>query len=99
MPTPDEFIPVEVHPEQIYEEPPEYPELAREGGFMGWVIVQAYVDKNGNVKKAQALKTNRPNMGFEDAAVKAAYKCRYRPAIQNKQAIGLWIQYKVVFEL
>jgi len=97
MPSPDEFIAVEVQPEQIYEEQPEYPRLARDGGFTGYVWIQAYVDKNGDVKKAQAIKTNRPNMGFEEAAVKAAYKCKYKPAIQNGNPIGLWVQYKVDF--
>lgn len=99
MPSPDEFVPVEEYPVQIYEEIPEYPRLAQEGGFTGWVMVQAYVDKNGDVKKAQSVKTNRPSMGFEDAAVKAAYKCKYRPAIQNGNPIGLWIEYKVNFTL
>lgn len=99
MPSPDEFVPVEEQPVQIYEEIPEYPRLAQEGGFTGWVIVQAFVDKNGDVKKAQAIKTNRPNMGFEEAAVKAAYKCKYRPAIQNGNPIGVWISYKYDFTL
>jgi len=63
------------------------------------VMVQAYVDKNGEVKKAQAVKTNRPNMGFEEAAVKAAYKCKYRPAIQNGNPVGVWIGYRVEFTL
>ncbi len=99
IPSPDEFIPVEEQPVQIYEEIPDYPRLAREGGFTGYVIVQAFVDKNGEVKKAQAVKSNRPNMGFEDAAVKAAYKCQYRPAIQNGNPIGVWISYRVDFKL
>ncbi|MEZ5358568.1 MAG: TonB family protein [Candidatus Zixiibacteriota bacterium] len=99
MPSPDEFIPVEEQPAQIYEEIPEYPRLAMEGGFTGYVIVQAYVDKNGEVKKAQSVKCNRPNMGFEEAAVKAAYKCKYRPAIQNGNPVGLWISYRVNFTL
>jgi TonB family protein len=99
MPSPDEFIPVEEQPVQIYEEIPEYPRLAQDGGFTGSVWVQAFVDKDGNVKKAQAVKCNRPNMGFEDAAVAAAYKCKYRPAIQNGNPIGVWIQYKVEFTL
>lgn len=99
MPSPDEFIAVEVQPEQIYEEQPEYPRLAMEGGFTGYVIVQAYVDKSGDVKKAQAIKCNRDNMGFEEAAVKAAYKNKYRPAIQNGNPIGVWISYKVQFTL
>lgn len=99
MPEPDAFIAVEVQPEQIYEEEPEYPRLARDGNFTGYVIVQAFVDKNGVVKKAQAVKTNRPGMGFEDAAVKAALKCKYRPAIQNGNPIGVWISYRVNFIL
>ncbi len=99
MPSPDEFIPVEEQPVQIYEEIPDYPRLAQEGGFTGWVIIQAFVDKDGNVKKAQSVKTNRPKMGFEEAAVKAAYKCKYRPAIQNGNPIGVWISYKVDFIL
>jgi protein TonB len=99
LPSPDEFIPVEQQPVQIYEEIPEYPRLAREGGFTGYVIVQAFVDKSGEVKKAQAIKCNRPNMGFEDAAVKAAYKCQYRPAIQNGNPIGVWISYRVNFTM
>jgi len=99
IPPPDSFIPYEVYPEQIYEEIPEYPKLAQEGGFAGWVMIQAFVDENGSVKKAQAVKTNRPNMGFEDAAVKAAYKCKYRPAVQNGNPVGLWIEYKVDFIL
>jgi len=99
MPAPDEFIPYEQAPVQTYEERPEYPRLAQEGGFTGYVMVQAYVDKNGEVKKAQAVKTNRPNMGFEEAAVKAAYKCKYRPAIQNGNPVGVWIGYRVEFTL
>jgi TonB family protein len=99
IPRPEDFIPFEEPPVQIYEEIPEYPRLAQEGGFTGWVIVQAYVDKDGSVKKAQSAKTNRPNMGFEEAAVKAAYKCKYRPAIQNGNPIGVWISYKVDFIL
>lgn len=99
MPSPDEFVPVEVYPEMIYEELPVYPRLAQEGGFTAYVLIEAYVDKNGDVKKAQAVKTDRPNMGFEEAAVKAAYKCKYRPAIQNGNPIGLWVEYKFKFTL
>jgi TonB family protein len=97
MPPADSFVAVEVNPVQVYEETPEYPRLARDGGFTGYVIVQAFVDKNGTVKKAQAVKCSRPNMGFEDAAVKAAYKGQWKPAIQNGNPIGVWVAYRVDF--
>ncbi len=99
MPSPDEFIAVEVEPKEVYTELPVYPRLALEGSFTGYVIIQAYIDKNGNVKKAQSVKCNRPNMGFEEAAVKAALKYKYSPAIQNGNPIGLWISYKMDFVL
>lgn len=99
MPSPDEFVAHEVEPEWINEEKPKYPRLAQEGNFTGYVIIQAYVDKNGIVKKAQSVKCNRPNMGFEEEAVKAAYKCTYRPAIQNGNPIGVWLTYRVNFTL
>lgn len=99
LPSPDEFIPFEVAPQMIDEKLPEYPRLAQEGGFTGWVDVQVYVDKNGDVKRAQAVKTNRPNMGFEDEAVKAALKCKWKPAIQNGNPIGVWAVYRINFKL
>lgn len=99
MPSPDEFVAVEVQPIPTLEEKPGYPRLAQEGGFTAYVIVQAYVDKDGNVKKANAIKCSRPGMGFEEKAIAAALKCKYRPAIQNGNPIGVWISYRVNFEL
>lgn len=99
MPPPDSFVVMEVNPEQIYEEKPEYPRLAREGGFAAVVYINAFVDRGGVVKKAIAVKCNRPGMGFEEEAVKAAYKCRYKPGIQNGNPIGAWVGYTVKFSL
>lgn len=96
---PDTFIWVEEPPELVFEELPIYPRLAQEGGFSGWVVLHAYVNKQGEVKKAKAVKTNRSGMGFEEAAIKAAYKCKYRPAIQSGAPVGVWIAYKVEFKI
>jgi len=99
MPPPDSFVAMEVNPEQIYEEQPEYPRLAKEGGFTAVVVMQVFVDKTGAVKKAMAIQCNRPGMGFEEEAVKAAYKCKYRPGIQNGSPAGAWVAYTVRFKL
>jgi len=99
LPDPDIFVAVEMAPVLVEEKIPDYPRLAREGGFEGWVIVNAYVDREGKVIAARAARCNRPGIGFEEAAVKAAYECRYRPAIQNGDPAGIWISYKVVFTL
>jgi TonB family protein len=97
IPSPDEFIPVDVQPEQTYEEIPEYPAKAIDQKISGFVIVEVFVDEKGIPKKVQ-VKTCQPrNWGFEDVAVKAAYKCRYKPALRDGKPIGIWVSYKVDF--
>ena len=99
IPPSDTFISVEELPVLIKEIKPEYPRLAREGGFSGFVIIEAYIDKTGKVHQAQVAKCSRHGMGFEEMALAAAYKSVYRPAIQNHIPVGVWISYKVQFTL
>jgi TonB family protein len=99
IPPPDSFVGVEILPVQIFEALPEYPELARLAGFNAHVLIEAFVDREGIVRLVRAVKCSRPGLGFEEEAEKAAYKCRYRPAIQNGHPIGVWIGYRVKFVL
>ena len=88
----------EIPPEPIHQQVAVYPRQARDLGITGCVIIQAYVDDIGRVKEAKALNCDRPGFGFEESALKAAYKFRYKPATQNGTAIGVWITYKVQFK-
>ncbi len=97
IPPPDQFVPVEQLPVRTYEEIPKYPIRAYERGIEGIVLMQAFIDSEGAVRKALAARCNQPGWGFEKAAIKAAYMCRYEAAIQNGQPIGIWIAYKVDF--
>jgi protein TonB len=99
LPSPDEFVPVEIPAEMIYEEIPEYPNLAKQIGAEALVWVKALVDKDGNVKKAMVLKSSGSKAGFDDAAVKAAYKCKFKPAIQNGRPVAVWVSYSVEFTI
>ena len=36
---------------------------------------------------------------FDDAAIEAAYKCKYKPAIQNGRPVAVWVSYQVEFVL
>ncbi len=92
------FIPVEIYPEMIYEHIPDYPRLAEQAGITGLVWVKALVDEEGNVRKAILGKTSGVN-SLDEAAVNAAYKCRFKPGIQNKRPVKVWVTYKVEFEL
>jgi protein TonB len=99
MPAPDEFVAVEEMPVQVYEEHPGYPEMAERAGIEGVVWVRALVDKDGRVRDAIVQKASGTNAGFEEAALEAAFKNRYKPAIQNGRPIPVWVSYRVVFEL
>ena len=99
IPPPDEFIAVEQQPKQLKLEQPKYPEMAQKAGIEGEVWVKVYVDKSGNVKKAIVLKESGANVGFEEAAVKAALKGKWKPAMQNKQPVGVWVAYVIKFTL
>lgn len=99
LPTPDQFIPYEQPPVQVTTVQPEYPPLAQRAGVEGAVWINVLVDKEGKVRDVKIVKDSGANAGFEEAAVKAAYQCVWKPAIANGQPIALWITYKVEFKL
>jgi protein TonB len=99
FPTPDEFVAAQEQPVAIKCEPPPYPEVAKLTGKEAAVWVLALVDKEGKVRKAQVQKSSGSNVGFDEAAVEAAYKCVYKPAIQNGRPVAIWVSYKVDFKL
>lgn len=98
LPDASEFVPVEIYPEMIYEEKPEYPRLARGAGLEGTVWVQALVDKEGTVRKAQVARSSG-TAALDEAAVQAAYKNRFKPGIQNGRPVAVWVTYKVDFRI
>jgi protein TonB len=99
LPAPDEFVPTEIPAEMIFEEPPEYPRLAKQAGLEGVVWVKALVTKDGTVKQAMIYKSSGSKAGFDEAAVAAAYKCKFKPAIQNGRPVAVWVAYQVEFTL
>lgn len=99
IPDPATFIDVDELPVQLQEGPIEYPEAAKQARKTADVIVQAYVGPDGKVLRVNALKCSRPGMGFEEAAIKAAFKGLWRPAKLNGKPVGVWVAYKVDFVL
>ncbi|MFQ5498631.1 MAG: energy transducer TonB [Candidatus Zixiibacteriota bacterium] len=98
LPSPDEFVPVEIQPEMIHEATPEYPRMAKQAGLTGVVWVKALVDEEGNVRNAIVGKSSG-TVSLDEAAVKAAYKNTFKPAIQNGRPVKIWVAYKVDFVL
>ncbi len=78
---------------------PEYPELARVARLEGNVILQAIIHADGTVGDLEVLRCNRPNMGFEDAAIEAVRHWRYEPATQNGKPVEVYFTVFVEFKL
>lgn len=100
FPTSEEFVPREEDPVPIKWVKPTYPELARRSGVEGKVYLQALVDRQGKVRDVKCIKEISVNADiFCEAAIQAAKQNEYRPAINNKVPIAVWVQYKVDFTL
>lgn len=98
VPAPDEFVPVEVMPEMIFNACPEYPRAARNAGVTGTVWVKCLVDKRGKVRQAMVGKSSGYTE-LDKSAVESSYKSRFSPALQNGQPIACWVTYRINFDL
>jgi TonB family protein len=84
-------------PEKISAPQPQYTEIARKARIQGVVIVQAIIDKAGNVTNVKVLK-GLP-MGLEEAAVEAIKQWRFKPATLNGRPVTVYYNLTVNFKL
>jgi len=91
-----EYVYVEELPEAITKVPPQYPDIAREAGVDGTVLVQALVGKDGKVKDVRVQKS----IPMLDAAAIAAVKqWVFKPALSNNKPVAVWVAVPVRFTL
>lgn len=95
-PAMDAFVAVEQQPVIIARVKPEYPELARQAGIEGRVIVKALIDENGDVKKVSVLQGDDI---FRESAVSAMYQTKFKPAINANRPVKVWITIPFNFRL
>jgi periplasmic protein TonB len=95
-PSPEDFVAVEDEPRLLRIEPPQYPQLAREAGVEGTVVVRALVGKDGKVKKTILISGN-PILA--DAALECGKTAIFTPAMQQKKPVEVWIQLPIEFTL
>jgi protein TonB len=93
------FVYYEEAPVIINRAVPLYPEMARRAGVEAEVWINVLVDVDGSVRRAEIIKVTAENAGFEQAALDAALKSTWKPAIANNNAIPVWVTYKIEFKL
>ena len=80
--------------------PPSYPLLARRASKQASILVRVLVDENGRVADARRPEGTKPaGYGFDDAAIEAARKATYKPAMKKGVRVKIWAVLQVNFRL
>jgi protein TonB len=90
------WLAYEREPELISMQSPAYPELAREAGIEGEVLVRVLVGTDGFV---HAVELAKGVLGLDDAALAAARTAVFRPAEQQGRAVAAWMVIPIEFSL
>ena len=89
LPPPGTHVWAEQYPEPVTQVAPPYPEFARDVGIEGLVIVNVLVGKGGRVLDAR-LDEKRQVPALNDAALAAARKWVFTPALANGRPVAVW---------
>jgi TonB family protein len=72
--------------------------MARQAGLEGVVTVRVLVLEDGSVKDAIVQKSSGVS-SLDDAALAASFGCKFKPAIQNKRPVKVWVSFPYEFLL
>ena len=84
-----------VRPVLLEKVSPSYPRVARQAGLGGRVTVRAVIAPDGSVESVEVFASTNPL--FNDAAVDAVRKWRYRPALMNGRPVRVYFSVVVDF--
>lgn len=84
-------------PDKIHHVPPEYPELARRARLSGVVILEATIDREGNVINVNVLRGL--GLGLDEAARSAVQQWKYTPTFYNGRPVEVLLTVTVQFTL
>jgi protein TonB len=73
-----------------------YPDIAREAGVEGTVLVRVLVGEDGFVKE-QMIVQSVPML--DEAAAQAAADAVFKPALQKDKPVAVWMVIPIEFQL
>jgi periplasmic protein TonB len=91
-----EYVYVEELPEAVTKVAPIYPDIARDAGVDGQVMVQALVGKDGRVKDVRVVKSIPM---LDQSAINAVKQWVFKPALSNNKPVAVWVAVPVKFSL
>ncbi|MCI0411489.1 TonB family protein [bacterium] len=86
-------------PEVISRVKPTYPPAAFKQKVEGTVVLSILVTEAGKVGDVKVLRPAGGSVGLNEAAVAAAKKWTFRPAVKAGKKVKVWITYPIVFKV
>jgi len=96
LPSPDEYVAYEKEPELVSMKDPQYPDIAREAGVEGTVMVRVLVGEDGFVKDMIIIQSVQM---LDDSAANAAQTAVFKPALQKDRPVAVWMVIPIEFSL
>jgi protein TonB len=96
LPGPEDYVAFEKEPELVRAPEPEYPEIAREAGVEGTVLVRVLVGEDGFVKEMMIIQSVPM---LDEAAAAAAETAIFKPALQKDKPVAVWMVIPIEFQL
>jgi len=98
LPGPDEAVAIDIPARLLSGPSPAFPLKALQTYTEGEVWVKVLVDTEGDVQRAIIEQESGSDVGFEEAAIKAAMLRKYDPAFYEYQPVACWVSYRVEFK-
>lgn len=90
---------VEERPEMLTRPPLQYPDLLRQAGVQGRVLIQAIIDTSGRAEPASVKVIQSPNPGFDQPARQMILKSLFRPARVHGRAVRVLVNVPIDFTI
>ncbi|HXM38703.1 MAG TPA: TonB family protein [Gemmatimonadales bacterium] len=90
---------VEERPEVLSGPSLQYPDLLRQAGVQGRVIVQAIIDTSGRAEPASVKIIQSPNPGFDQSAKQYVMRALFRPARVHGRAVRVLVNLPIDFKI
>jgi protein TonB len=76
--------------------PPVYPEMVKDAGIDGTVMVRVFITANGRVKDAYVVEGSP---ALREAALASARTALFKPAMQSSHPVEVWVVIPITFQL
>ncbi|MFW6200637.1 MAG: TonB family protein, partial [Gemmatimonadota bacterium] len=75
----------------------EWPQVMRNAGIEGVVVVWFFIDEAGNVQNVQVSRSSGIEQ-LDEAALRAAREFEFSPALNREESVPVWVELPITFQ-